>query len=407
MELCSALKERLEIDNLESYFQPVYNVRTGQIIGVEALLRPHRRSGEHLAPAILFHEAEMAGCLLDLEREARMVALKSFSAELPDRDLILFLNFSSALLDAGALDPERILSTVRHYGLAVRNVAIETVESGVNSLEELSHFSKSIRRAGFLISLDNFGTEHSSLERVALIRPDIIKIDRSIIDGVHESSRKRSVLKSIAYLSRTIGALCLAQGLERYEDLAVCAAEGIDLSQGFLLGRPGPTVDAALRRKHTTATQSFDTLEQDLGNALRARSTAFKEIHRSVDELAASLGEVDSAAIESELERLILDTAIFDAGYILTPDGDQVTRTVMTRLRKRPERHPIFHPTPKGTNHRLMDYAYGPAALQHDRYITAAYLSLNSGEVCRTISQQFVSKDGENYVVCVDIPEKE
>ncbi|MFW5796456.1 MAG: EAL domain-containing protein [Alkalispirochaeta sp.] len=404
--VCDELKGRLEVNALESYFQPIYNLRTGQIIGVEALLRPLTVSGDHLAPAILFHEAEMSGCLLDLEREARLVALKTFSTELPDRDLILFLNYSSALIDSGGLDPDRILSTVRHYGLAVRNVAMETVESGAQSMEELSTFSRSIRRAGFLISLDNFGTEHSSLERVALLRPDIVKIDRSIIDGVHESPRKRSVLRSIAYLARTIGALCLAQGLERYEDLAVCATEGVDLAQGFLLGRPAPTLEAALKRQETTATPHFDLLEQDLRDQLRLRSDAFAAIHAKVDEVVTTLSECNAGALDGELERILLDLAIFDAGYVLEPDGTQVTRTVVTRGRKRPERHPIFHPAPIGTNHRLKDYAYGPGALDHERFITAPYLSTNSGELCRTISRRFTTKDRRELIVCVDIPEE-
>ncbi|MDA3949378.1 MAG: EAL domain-containing protein [Spirochaeta sp.] len=406
MELCADLKIRLDIASLESYFQPVFNLRTGTVIGVEALLRPRKTTGEHLAPAIVFQEAAMNGCLLDLEREARTVALKTFSAELPDRELMLFLNFSSALLDAGALDPEHILSTVRHFGLAVRNVAVETVESGVRSLDELSQFSRSIRRAGFMISLDNFGTEHSSLERVALVRPDIIKIDRSIIDGIHESPRKRSVLRSIAYLSQTIGALCLAQGLERYEDLEVCAEEGIDLAQGFLLGRPGPTLDAALRRKETTADAHFDVLEQALRDRLRMRSDAFAAIQATVDGLVTGLTDFTARELEAELRRRVADVPLVDAAYILSPDGTQITPTVMTRTRTRPERHPVFHPLPVGTNHRLKDYAYGPGALDHNRFITGPYLSLNSGSVCRTISRKFSTKDGQELILCVDIPEE-
>lgn len=406
MEMCKELKQRLEVDSLQSYFQPVYNLRTGSIIGVEALLRPLRASGEHLAPAILFNEAAMSGCLIDLEREARTVALKSFAQELPERDLILFLNFSSSLLDTGALDPERILSTVRHYGVAVRNVAVETVEAGVQSLDELAHFSKAIRRSGFLISLDNFGTEHSSLERVALIKPDIIKIDRSIIDGVHESPRKRSVLRSISYLSRTIGSLCLAQGLERYEDLVVCALEGIDLAQGFLLGRPGPNLEAALKRKHTTAAQQFDVLEQDLREQLRRRSDAATEVRRAVDQLVTHLASHAAGELDAEIEHLLREQTLFDSAYVLGLDGTQLTRVIVTTKRNRPERHPIFHPSEVGTKHRLKDYSYGTEALDHDQYITTPYLSLHSGEVCRTISRRFTTSDGHDVNLCVDIPEE-
>jgi EAL domain-containing protein (putative c-di-GMP-specific phosphodiesterase class I) len=405
MDMYQEIKKQLRIKTLESYFQPIYNLRTGAILGVEALLRPVSTTGEHLAPAILFQEAEMNGCLLEVEREARVVALKAFSAELPAKDIILFLNFAASLLDTGNLDPELVLSTVRHYGLAVRNVAVEMVESGAHSLEELSRFSKAVRQAGFLICLDNFGTEHSSLERVALIRPDIIKIDRSIVNGVDESPRKRSVLRSVAYMAKSIGALSLAEGIERYEDLQVSALEGIDLAQGFLLGRPVPTVETAFHRKEKSSTPYFDTLEQDLREHLRSQSDLFGTIHEYVDALAKSLAQQPLVTLEQELERVILDISVFDAGYILNPQGVQVTRTVMTRQRKRQERHPLFHPTPQGTNHRLKNYAYGPGALDRDRFITKPYRSLNSGELCRTISRRFVTTDGQELIVCVDIPE--
>jgi hypothetical protein len=59
-----------------------------------------------------------------------------------------------------------------------------------------------------------------------------------------------------------------------------------------------------------------------------------------------------------------------------------------------------------GTNHRLKDYAYGPGALDHNRFITGPYLSLNSGSVCRTISRKFSTKDGQELILCVDIPEE-
>ncbi len=401
MDGIDAVTRRLEIESVEAWFQPVFNVRTGSVMGTEALLRPRTKGGDHIPPTVLLQGAMEEGSLRDLDQAARVASLQAFSAELPSPEIILFLNISPSLIDSGEVNGTLLLSTVRHYGLAVRNVAVELPASEVHDLDSLVHFSRSLRQGGFLICVDNFGTERSSLERIAALRPDIVKIDRSVIHNVAEGARQRGVLKSIVYVTREMGALCLAHGVERYDDLEVCRLENVDLAQGFLLGRPDPVVRPETVRRSSS---HFNMLRRSLPDYLRRRRDRFRVIHEKTDVIVESLSRISTDLMTTELERIILDLDIFDAGYILDRDGIQVSRTIMTRPRKRRERHPVFHPTPVGTDHRLMDYAYGLGALDHDRYTSQPYLSLNSGELCRTISRHFVSADGRELVVCVDIP---
>ncbi len=402
----SDLEHRADVAELTSYFQPVFNLRTGRVVGVEALMRPITSRGDILAPETLLEHARHEGLLLELERKARSVAVERFSHAARTDDLVLFLNFSATLLDSGQLDPGRLSSTIRDYGLREGSVAIEIVESGVRSQDELAGFARRNREAGFLIGLDDFGTKHSNLERVTIVRPDIIKIDRSIVSGTAQNPVKRSVLRSIAYLARTIGALSLAEGVEVYEDLLACAVEGVELAQGYLLGRPQPTVTEAQRRE-----PAYGSLSQ-LGTDLRERLSSLNASSRAVEEEVEALAERLERAEDGDIERVAEREAdrydTFECIYVIDDRGVQITRTIVTRHTQRPvQRHAIFQPAEKGTDHSLKDYVYAPLALGHRRYVTEPYLSLATGSLCRTWSRRIRSSAGRELILCVDIAYRE
>ena len=95
-----------------------------------------------------------------------------------------------------------------------------------------------LRQRGFLVVLDDVGAGHSNLDRIPLIRPDIIKIDRSLITGVDADFYKQETFKSLVSLSRRIGALVVAEGIETEREAVAALELGADLLQGYFLGRP-------------------------------------------------------------------------------------------------------------------------------------------------------------------------
>lgn len=398
------LTHDLDLSDLHVYFQPVYNVRTGQVLGLEALLRPVGPEGEMVAPGIVFERAEKSDLLLDLEREARILSLEAFARQKNDRNLVLFLNFSSVLLDHGQLDPGRILATVEEFDLPPAAVGLELVESGVSVQSQLAAFARRNRDAGFLIILDDFGTEHSNLERVAVVKPDIIKIDRSIVSGSSRDPVKRSVLRSVAYLSRTIGALSLAEGIEHYEDLVACAEEGVELGQGFLLGRPAPSVDRACAHRRSAATDALTRLKSDLAASLQQASHAMSEVEAAISDLVNELAGVPGSDMESHLQTIVASSGLIESAFVCDGAGVQVTDTVLTDGQRPAERHPIFQPAARGTDHSLKDYVYGLLALGRPDFLSAPYISLATGSLVRTHSRRFVNADGTELILCVDAP---
>lgn len=251
----SRLLEELSVGSLHSHYQPVVDLRAREVVACEALLRPVLHDGSLLAPALLFAEARKNNCLAHLEEASRDAALRGFQAAEGTLapHVMLFINYSPHLLDNRDLSRHGILRSVQDAGIPAQRIAVEISESTVETTVELQAFVALCRESGFLIILDDFGTEHSSLHRVALLEPDIIKIDRSIIHEVSTDRFRRSVLQSTVQLAQTMGAISLAEGIENPDDLVVCLEAGVQLGQGFLLGRPAP----ALQHMQDKVTQMF------------------------------------------------------------------------------------------------------------------------------------------------------
>lgn len=394
----------LGVETLEVHFQPIVSLRTARPVGLEALLRAYSQ-GSAVPPQELFARAEKAGLALALERAARSLALEGFALvyrELDDPPF-LFLNFSARLVDDKALSPGRIATGCAEAGVDPSRVALEIVESGVEDLRALEAFAGRNRAHGFLISLDDFGTQHSNLERVALVRPDIIKIDRSIISGVAEDPYRRSVLRSVTYLARTVGAFALAEGVERYEDLLAAAVEGVDLAQGYFLGRPTADIEGARDAAATKLAEIQPRLTRDLSGHLMEGASRQQRVIGEIERFLGLLRRAGEPEREEILERLVREVEEVECAYLLEPRGRQITATILDPGLAPESRGAFFRPAEVGEDHSLKDYVYALAALKQERYLTNVYLSHASGRLCRTLTVRFREQQGKELLLCADI----
>jgi len=151
----------------------------------------------------------------------------------------LFLNASPETLLDATHKPGRTLELLHTYGISADNVVIELTEQApADDLELLDKALHHYRSMGFSIALDDLGAGYSSLRLWSELRPDYVKIDRYFIDGIHLDPVKREFVESILKIARASRAHVIAEGIELREELAVLAGMGIDLVQGYLLGRP-------------------------------------------------------------------------------------------------------------------------------------------------------------------------
>jgi PAS domain S-box-containing protein len=213
--------------------QPIIDLSTGRLSGVEALSR--FRDGR---PAdVWFREAVEAGMALDLDRLTFTAALDLLPT-LPDT-CVLSINATPELL-VDETFRQRLLAP----GLPGERLIIEITEHvRISSYEEIATSLAPLRERGIRLAVDDTGAGFASLSHVLQLRPDIIKIDRSLVTRVTSDAARRSVITSLVLLALDLGASVTAEGVETPSELETLATMGADHVQGYLLARP--TTDPA------------------------------------------------------------------------------------------------------------------------------------------------------------------
>lgn len=268
-EQLSALSSILSQSGLHSLFQPIICLSERRILGYEALTRGPSNSPLH-SPIALFAVARQAGRLSELEIACRQSACRRFNEQqLPGK---LFLNVSPESLLEAAHQPGRTLQLLQDFGIPPSQVVIElTEQTPIDDFQLLQTALHHYRAMGFSIALDDLGAGYSSLRLWSELRPDYVKIDRHFIDGIHQDALKREFVGSILQIAKASRAQVIAEGIELPEELAVLTEMGVDLVQGYLLGRPQeqPPRDArAMMPKHDSSTVALNDEGSDLSALL-------------------------------------------------------------------------------------------------------------------------------------------
>lgn len=211
-------------------FQPVRNLSTGTITGVEALAR--FPGDGRLSPDHWFTEASTAGLVRELDFAALETALQD-AAGLPP-DLTVALNLSPET----CLDP-RLPGLVTEAGIAPDRIVLELTErQPVADYDSLITALAPLRKRGLRVAVDDAGSGFSSMRHILQLKPDIIKLDRSLITGIHANPRQRALGAAMVQFAHETGATIVAEGLETEADLTTARGLGIHAGQGYLLGRP-------------------------------------------------------------------------------------------------------------------------------------------------------------------------
>ncbi|TFF42748.1 bifunctional diguanylate cyclase/phosphodiesterase [Pseudomonas sp. RIT623] len=235
-EQLSALSAILAQRSVHSLFQPIVCLSERRVLGYEALSRGPSNSPLH-SPLNLFAIARQAGRLSELEVLCRETACRRFSElNLGGK---LFLNVSPESLLEPHYPSGQTLKMLEAVGLPPSRVVIElTEQTPTEDFQLLFNALHHYRDMGFSIALDDLGAGYSSLRLWSELRPDYVKIDRHFIDGIHQDPLKREFVGSILQIARASRAQVIAEGIELGEELAVLGEMGVDLAQGYLLGRP-------------------------------------------------------------------------------------------------------------------------------------------------------------------------
>lgn len=412
------VREIVESGNIVTFFQPILSARQRTIIGAEALSRGvigvealtranvagATIEDQFIPPNKLFSMAAREGMTLKLERLCRASAVRTFAALERPQDLILFLNFDAGALEKDPAGLDDLLKHMQNAKLSPRNVAVEILESAIHDLPQLCGLLNVFRTYGFLLVLDDVGAGHSNLDRVPMIKPDVLKLDRSLIVGLEDDYYKQETFKSLVQLARRIGALVVAEGVETQEQAITSLELGADLLQGFFLGRPEQSGSLVC----LDATSRIEALARQYKSCMIQRINDRKLQHRRfniiINEILCELSGSSADDFDTILSRLIEGYKNVECVYVLDEAGVQVSSTVCNPHVPSRNHGVMFRPAPKGADHSLKEYYYVLLDVELQKYTTDPYVSLASGSLCRTISTCF--RDAGNcklYILCVDV----
>lgn len=262
-ELEAALRRGLDMNEFEPWFQPVIDIDSVQIVGVEALLRWRRTDGTILAPDSFLDVAMESGLITPIGRQMIDRALTEFGTMgRLGEDIWLTLNVSAREL-ANDVFTEWFVDRVGAAGLRPSQIVIEITESVAIEEHQLSEKLTILRALGFRIALDDFGTGHSSLAHLRTLPIDMVKIDRSFVHDLVDDHTTRALTTSVVALCEALGLAVVFEGVESKAEAEAVVLAGGEYAQGYLYSTPMPVSDLQWRT---------------VGAALSARLAARKRV---------------------------------------------------------------------------------------------------------------------------------
>lgn len=244
------LQRKLELENdlrhacargeMKVYYQPQVDTRTGEIIGLEALLRWHHARLGTVSPSEFIALAEETGYIIELGEWALRQACEQWAAwhRAGITPVRLAVNLSTRQLRQPGL-VETIAETLRSVNMHPKWLELEVTESSlVEDLPQAQQVLEALEQLGASVALDDFGSGYSSLNYLRRLPISTLKVDREFVQDLPADEEGTKMIKGIQALARTVGLELLVEGVETEAQLGCLQALGCERAQGFLLSRP-------------------------------------------------------------------------------------------------------------------------------------------------------------------------
>ncbi len=244
LRLVAELRGAAERGELVPHYQPKIDLAANVVAGFETLTYWQHPERGLLGPGVFVPVAERTGAIRHLTRDVFELAVAQLRTW-RDRGgmLPLAVNLSAVdLLDLKLVDS--LTAVLDEYGVEARYVCLEITESTVMGDTERAHtVLDGLAASGFRLSIDDFGTGHSSLAYLKHLPVHEVKIDRSLVTGIAASSPDRTIVRSTIEMAHSLGLAVVAEGVETHEEQALLRSLGCDYAQGYLYARPVPAAE--------------------------------------------------------------------------------------------------------------------------------------------------------------------
>lgn len=392
------IRSLLKEDRLDIYLQPIITIKDKKVFAYEALTRAYESDGTSISPVTLFEEARKENFTLQLDNHVREKALEKFKKIYDENNhSLLFLNIESLFIDKERKD--NLLEITSKYNIPSKNIVIEIKEDAVRDNNYLESFVSFYKQQGFILAIDDFGTGYSGFDRLSIIKPDIVKVDRSLIYDIHNNYINLQILNAISTMCHNIGALVLAEGVEEKEEIMSCMREDIDIFQGYWFSKP---------KNEVTQSDKDNIIQkvEDIGNEFKLkvkkrhkkRKDILKKIKITIKEKLEDIN-LHMKNMNDKLNSLLSFHKGIEAIYLINAEsGIQESKTYIRTSEKRS----FYLPTKEGHDHSLKDYFYITKESTKGDYLGEKYISKASGNSCRTYSLK-LNIDNNEFIICFDL----
>ncbi len=241
MRIETELRVALRESQLFVEYQPQVRLKDGCVVGVEALVRWRHPEHGVIPPGDFIPVAEDCGLIVKLGRQVLSEScrqLAEWTKQMPGRSLAMTVNVSPRQIAEADFITE-LRQVLADTGIDPSSLCLEVTESVMMSArQEVIEVLEKVRQLGVFIAIDDFGTEHSSLSRLRDMPAEVLKIDRSFIDGLSSEPGDTAIVSSILSLAYAMGKHTIAEGVEKREQAAMLLRMGCEVAQGYFFSRP-------------------------------------------------------------------------------------------------------------------------------------------------------------------------
>lgn len=384
---------------LSSHFQPIYGLSVQRPVGHEALLRSRDEIGTAVAPPTMFSQLP-ADQRPQLDELCQLLHIQNFQ-NMASRDGWLFLNMTPEVFLQARKAPrgQAFGDMLVQQSFPPHLLVIEVLEEAVRDNAEFESAVAYFRELGCLIALDDFGAGSSNFDRVWKIRPQIVKLDRSLIVQAANNKRISRLLPQMISLLHEAGAMVLVEGIETAEEAYIALDADADFAQGYYFGRPRPVL-ASQNEAKAVISQVWSAFEENWKN----------ERQQSRNKLAPYMNAIGYASVLLSSGRAIpescasfLELAGANFCYLLDQNGRQIGFNLWSSA-SCPGADPRLAPLRNTNGARWTRRPYFRRAIENfgKVQVTRPYFSSSSANLCVTVSISF-KIDGETRVICGDV----
>jgi EAL domain-containing protein (putative c-di-GMP-specific phosphodiesterase class I) len=381
---------------LRSAFQPVLSIAHKRIVGYEALLRATDADGRAITPDEMFGDARSHDVALTLERLTRCVHFANFAEQNIKTDW-LFVNAVPRLFQTGWPHRTFVEELCAHFGLPHSRIVIEVLEQPTNDESLLAHAIEALRERDFLIAVDDFGTGFSNFDRVWQFRPDIVKLDRSLVARIAEAGADPQFVTHLVTMLHRAGALVLAEGVETESELMTLMSADIDFVQGFWLGHPQASIgdaSAAVPALIEAMWQRFNARGKHHPAGRPLAHTGFEDAVLAGARAYEATGDLEEAA------QHVFHVPEARRVFVIDAHGEQLQPSIAAAGASRPERLAPLYPD-LHSNWSRRSYFKRALASPGRVAVMGPHFSPADGKDCYTAAVA-VTFNGARDVFCVD-----